>query len=140
MRIVISTDKISLKCEFINDIDFHVGEIAPSEIFHRTDSWQNILSNKICAINRNEEKDMADLLYLSSKFRFSWQQVIDHARKKDLWVNELDISKYFSDFDLDRLHKIKWIAQPDYMLMEKIKSRASENIIKGAENNPVINS
>ncbi len=47
-----------LKIEFVNDVSFHTGEIQSVNFFHKIDSWENILSNKICALARDEAKDI----------------------------------------------------------------------------------
>jgi hypothetical protein len=93
VRVFISEKDVLLKIDFINDVPFHSGVLSVSSLFSKTDSIQNILSNKISALSRDESKDFADLLFISLSFAFNWEQVINEARQKDDWVNELDISK-----------------------------------------------
>ena len=45
------------------------------------------MSNKICALSRDEAKDVADLIFLSMKYAFTWETMINYARQKDKWVN-----------------------------------------------------
>ena len=60
-----------MKIEFVNDVLFHTGEIQITNFFHRIDSWENILSNKICALSPDEAKYVADLIFLSMKYTFN---------------------------------------------------------------------
>jgi len=59
-RIFIHNEEYPLKIEFVNDVLFHTGEFHFANFFHRIDSWENILSNKICALSRDEAKDFTD--------------------------------------------------------------------------------
>jgi hypothetical protein len=67
VRIFVEADEMALKIDFVNDVPSHFGNIQQSSVFHRTDSWRNILSNKICALSRLEVKDMADIVFISKK-------------------------------------------------------------------------
>ncbi len=136
IRFNITHRQIVLKCEFINDVAFRSGEVWSSSIFPRTDNWMNILSNKISALSRNEEKDVADILYICHRYPFNWQTVIEEARQKDLWVNELDISKHFFDFDFSRLEKIKWMSEQNYAMLDKIRQQISRDTLRGLDNVP----
>ena len=71
-RIFIPGEQHPLKIEFVNDVEFHTGDIIFTDFFSRIDSWENILSNKICALSRNDSKDVADLVFLSMKYHFTW--------------------------------------------------------------------
>jgi predicted nucleotidyltransferase component of viral defense system len=98
-RIFIHNEENPLKIEFVNDVLFHIGEIQLATFFHRVDSWENILSNKICALSRDEAKDVADLIFLSMKNTFTWETMINYAREKDTWVNEIEVSQSIYKFD-----------------------------------------
>jgi predicted nucleotidyltransferase component of viral defense system len=117
-RIFIHNEEYPLKIEFVNDVLFHAGEIQSANFFHRIDSWENILSNKICALSRDEAKDVADLIFLSMKYNFTWETMINYARQKDTWVNEIEVSQSVYKFDTRRLIKINWIKEPDYENMQ----------------------
>ena len=45
------------------------------------------------------EKDIIDILFLSYQYNFNWTEMIDHAKQKDNWVEEIRFSKYFDDFN-----------------------------------------
>jgi predicted nucleotidyltransferase component of viral defense system len=132
VRLFINSNNIILKIEMINDVTFHEGDIISDSLFHKIDSWKNILSNKISALSRNEPKDMADILFLSEKFDFNWMEVIESAKKKDMWVNEIDISTIFSNYLAKSMKDLKWISTPNYeKLSEEMKVIAKSILMAG---------
>jgi len=133
-RIFIRRGEHSLKTEFVNDVLFHTGEIQSADLFHRVDSWENILSNKICALSRDEAKDVADLIFLSMRYTFAWEAVIDWARQKDTWVNEIEISQFIHEFDVRRLSRINWIKKPEYTDMQDACKVIARDMIDGGQN------
>jgi hypothetical protein len=133
-RIFIVDSQHRLKTEFVNDVLFHAEDIQVAGFFHRIDSWQNILSNKVCALPRDEAKDLADLIYLSLNYSFTWETIIGYAREKDIWVNEIEVSQMVQKADTQRLKKIHWIKEPDYDQLQKICQVIAKDIIAGEEN------
>lgn len=133
-RIFIHNEEYPLKIEFVNDVLFHTGEIQTAKFFHRIDSWENILSNKICALSRDEAKDVADLIFLSMKYSFTWETMINYARQKDTWVNEIEVSQSVHKFDTRRLIKINWIREPEYKKMQDVCKIIAKDIIDGGKN------
>ncbi|MFO7735845.1 MAG: nucleotidyl transferase AbiEii/AbiGii toxin family protein [bacterium] len=125
VRLFLNRNDIVLKIEMINDVSFHEDGFIADKIFDRVDSWENILSNKISALSRNEPKDMADILFLCKEFKFNWMKVIESAKKKDMWVNEIEISRIFNNYSAESMKDLKWIDSPDYeKLSEKMKKIA----------------
>ena len=135
VRIFIHDKEAELKVEFINDVPFHSGGFEETEIYHKTDNWKNILSNKICALSRDEAKDYADIIYLSHKYNFIWEDIINDAKQKDLWVNEIDVARYIDEFNIERFDSIKWITIPEYENLKKILKVIAEDILMGRNNN-----
>jgi len=133
-RIFIHNKELRLKIEFVNDVLFHTGKIQSANFFHKIDSWENILSNKICALSRDEAKDVADLIFLSMKYSFTWETVVNYAREKDAWVNEIEVSQLLYEFDAQRLTKINWIKEPEYDRLQKACQIIAKDIIDGGEN------
>ena len=61
-RIVAAVDGVDLKIELVNDIPSHVGDVRVHPTLGRLDSPENILANKVAALNdREEPKDLADV-------------------------------------------------------------------------------
>jgi hypothetical protein len=92
------------------------------------------LSNKICALSRDEAKDVADLIFLSMKYIFTWETIVNYAREKDTWVNEIEVSQLLYKFDTRRLTKINWIKEPEYDYLQKACQIIAKDIINGGEN------
>jgi hypothetical protein len=108
VRILAREEEMSLKIDFVNDVAFHYGDFQEAPFYPRIDHWRNILSNKLCALSRREPKDMADILVISRRFAFSWPDVFSEARRKDLWVEPIEISKIIQEFSLELLETVKW--------------------------------
>ncbi len=134
-RFFVTHDDIELKLEFINDVPYRVGELQSNAIYNKIDSWQNILTNKISAIPRKLEKDIIDILFLSYRYNFNWNEMIDHAKQKDNWVEDIRFSKYFDDFNhisnvlfIEEVNKEKLIT--DIKLMARDILEGTENSLK----------
>ncbi len=96
-RMFVHSGNISLNIELINDVPYHIGDFWSNDQFNRIDNWQNILSNKVSALNRNEERDIIDILFFSYRFQFQWRDIVDQLKKKirglkkSMWHNTLPI-------------------------------------------------
>lgn len=108
VRMFVNENGAELKIEFINDVAYHFHDLRDEKDF-LIDSWQNILSNKICALSRNAAKDYADILFLSFNYAFNWADIYDAAKLKDTWVNEISSAQMIHDFSIQRLSEIRWI-------------------------------
>lgn len=122
-----------LKIELINDVPYRVGTVTAADLFHRVDCWENILTNKISALSRNAEKDLADLLFLAYHYSFNWKTMIAHAKEKDEWVDEVKVAQYFSD--IEALSDVKWLPENSQFgyNISNFKTMASD-VLKGADN------
>jgi len=107
-RVLISMDDTVLKIDFVNDVPYRSGEPVNTSLFIRTDTIINILSNKLTALSRYSEKDVADLVCSALKFDFNWIEIIGEASKKDLWVNPVDAADILDRFPLEKLNDITW--------------------------------
>ena len=85
IRLFIIKNGVSVKLEWINDVAYTFGQKSNESLFHRVDHWQNILSNKLSALSRNDAKDLADILFISKKYSFSWPEIIAQAKEENLW-------------------------------------------------------
>jgi len=136
VRIFIVENEVSLKLEWINDVPYTFGEKKPFELFHRLDNWKNILSNKLSALSRNEPKDLADILFICKKYEFNWAEVINQAKQKDMWVEEIDISRTIMNSPITSLERINWTKLPNYEALENLKETTAFDIILGKNNVP----
>jgi hypothetical protein len=119
VRMMLTKDKIVLKIDLVNDVSAHFGDFINCRIFNRIDSWQNILSNKICAMSRREVKDVVDMLFVAQKYAFNWEEIFIQAREKDLWVEPIEICRILNEFPTNLINKIKWIYKIDVAVIEQ---------------------
>ena len=112
------------------------GEKKQFELFHQLDNWQNIRYNKISALSRNEPKDLADILFICKKFDFSWVEVIYLAKEKDMWVEEIEISRTIINWSINSLEKVNWAILPNYEELENLKKNIALYILFGKNNLP----
>jgi hypothetical protein len=105
--------------DLVNDVSAHFGDFINCRIFNRIDSWQNILSNKICAMSRREVKDVVDMLFVAQKYAFNWEEIFIQAREKDLWVEPIEICRILNEFPTNLINKIKWIYKIDVAVIEQ---------------------
>jgi len=117
VRLFLQREDVLLKIDFVNDVPFHYGPIENTCIFSKVDNWRNILSNKICALSRMEPKDMADILFIAHRHVFSWEDILDEAKEKDLWVDPVEVCRVISEFQPASLKTVKWVSAID---IEKI--------------------
>lgn len=137
LRIFVNKNQLVLKIDFINDVPFHFGKLERFDFFKNVDNWRNILSNKICALSRMDPKDYADMLFIAKKFTFSWEDIIEEAKKKDLWVEPIAVSRIIKEFPVELLTPIKWVTQPDLKQAHGSLVLISEDVLKGGQNSLV---
>lgn len=134
-RVFLSDAETILKIELINDVPFHVGGFESNQLFHRIDNCRNILSNKITALNRLAVKDVSDIIEICKHLDFEWPSIIEDARKKDAWVNELGVLKLIGETNTDTLiHNVLWVNKQDKELLEHQIQTIASDIIKGEKN------
>ncbi len=134
VRLFIEADKLVLKIDFVNDIPFHFGDIEGLHLFHRVDSWRNILSNKLCALSRLEAKDIVDILFIGKKYSFEWEEVVDEAKEKDLWVDPIEICRIINRFPIQIVDEIKWIVDVNTEKLKKDLGVLHDDIFSGNTN------
>ena len=105
-RYFINEGGVRLKIEFVNDI--RRGSLERQTTGTWIDTWQNILSNKITALSRLEGKDYVDILFLSLKYQFNWESMINDAKEKDTSINEIDVSERLMNFNFQSLDKVQF--------------------------------
>ena len=127
-------DEVQLKIDFVNDVPYRADSPVSTSLFVRTDHWRNILSNKISALPREEAKDIADIVMISKKFSFSWPEIITQASMKDMWVNELEVSRRIGEFPENKLATIKWVTRPNFPDLRLSMKLISKEVLSGVGN------
>lgn len=137
VRLFIHREDVSLKVDFVNDVPTHFGEIQQASIFHRIDSWRNILSNKLCALSRLEAKDIVDIVFMTKKYPFEWATILSEAKEKDLWIDPIEVCRLIKQFPTHLLNTIKWIENVDIEKLKKQIDIVHDDIFMGASNSLV---
>lgn len=137
VRIFVQREDVNLKVDFVNDVPSHFGDIQQSTIFHRIDSWENILSNKLCALSRLEVKDIVDIVFIAKKHVFEWEIIITEAKEKDLWVEPIEICRIINRCPTDLLKTIKWTGNVNIEELKKQINVVHNDIFTGASNSLV---
>lgn len=87
-KFFLTDKKLELKIDLVREQKVHFGDIKTFGKI-RVDSVENIGSNKITAIfNRTEAKDFIDLYFILQKKLFTFQKLLEDAKKKDLGLSE----------------------------------------------------
>jgi len=104
--------EIKLKIDFVNDTVPHYGNIQNTNLYYRTDSIRNILSNKLSAIYRYEAKDIIDIREISLKTDVDWHQALQEARQKEASIDIPIISEIMIGIPKEEFDKVTWINKP----------------------------
>ena len=137
IRMTVRKGQISVKVDFVNDVEYHYGEFKAADFFHKIDSWRNILSNKLCAISRLEPKDVADILFTSKNFQFYWPEIIEEAKEKDLWVDPLEVCRILNSFKLNLFDTVKWAFPEDKAQLARELAQMHDDLFYGKDNSLV---
>ena len=81
VRLFVTQGDTVLKIELINDVGYHFGSTHKIQGI-QLDNVQNILSNKISAIQRKAPKDVADILEIGFHYQFNWIEIFDQAKNQ----------------------------------------------------------
>ena len=137
VRMTVRINQISIKVDFVNDVEYHYGEFKTADFFHKIDSWRNILSNKLCAISRLEPKDVADILFTSKNFQFYWPEIIEEAKEKDLWVDPLEVCRILDSFKINLFDTVKWAFPVDKAQLAREHTQMHDDLFYGKDNSLV---
>lgn len=133
-RIFITENDLDLKIEFVNDVSYRAGNPV-SLYFGLLDIPVNILSNKLGAIiSREEPKDILDIVNISAKYSFNWQDIFYHSKQKSV-INEIDVAERLSTFPVSLLENIDCsieVIDPDQFC--KVLQKIADDFLLGREN------
>jgi len=105
---------VLLKLDFVNDTVPLFGEIIATDLFYRTDSVINILSNKLSAIYRYAPKDVADIREIALRESVDWAQAIQDARQKEAGIELTYISQILAGIPKKEFESIAWVKKPSW--------------------------
>lgn len=134
VRITVSLRDVDLKIDLVNDVPVRTGVAAEGMLFPRVDNMLNILTNKLTALPRQEVKDIVDIVCISRTCAFNWMEMVTEARRKDMWVDELDISSLLAGFNTQSFTDVKWLQPPDYDLLASDLRQLAKDLGHGLDN------
>jgi predicted nucleotidyltransferase component of viral defense system len=105
----------TLKLDFVNDVPAHFGGFIQTDVFHKTDSVRNILSNKLGAIFRFEPKDIADIREIALHERINWFEIISETRQKDAGIELPEVCEVLYMMREEEFNSINWITKPNWL-------------------------
>ena len=106
--------ELLLKLDFVNDLVPQYGEISKTDLFYRTDSTRNILSNKLSAIFRYAAKDIADIREIALHETIDWVGIIQEARQKEAGLEFIYITEILTSMPQSEFETIAWTKKPDW--------------------------
>ena len=127
-------EKIAAKIDLVNDSAPIFGDFVQTPIFFRTDSWINILSNKLCAVLRLEPKDVADIWILAKKKRFNWGEMLDQAREKELGLDPVIIADVLRGIPEHEFARIRWVDPPAWQQFIHDMDYIAGELVNGEDN------
>ena len=134
LTIVNEKYRASLKIDFVNDVAAHYGAIVSTDLFCRTDSIRNILSNKITAIFRMEAKDIADIREIALHDSFNWKELVLEASEKEGGIEIPILVQYLQGMPQAKFEDIGWINKPDWVQFKKDIEVIAGDILFGVDN------
>jgi len=120
-----------LKLDFVNDMVPQFGEIIETNLFYRTDSIRNILSNKLSAIFRFAAKDVADIREIALHENIDWTQAIQEARQKEAGIELYYVSQILTGIPQHEFETISWVNKPDWEVFRKDIDRIVFDMLSG---------
>jgi hypothetical protein len=133
-QINVSKEGTGLRIDLVNDIAAHVGSLVETPLFPRVDNLRNMLSNKLSALYRYEPKDVADLWVISKHATFSWQDLINEAREKELGLDAPQAAEVVRGFPVMLFGAIKWRQRPDLGVFSADLKQICLDILGGGPN------
>jgi len=122
---------ILLKLDFVNDVAAHFGDIIKTELFVRTDSIRNMLSNKLTALFRFAAKDVADIREFALHEKIDWRQAINDARQKEAGLEIPVICDILQGMPQSEFETVVWIKKPGWQEFRSDIDRIVHAMISG---------
>ena len=121
---------VLLKLDFVNDLVPHFHGIQKTDLFYRTDSILNILSNKLSAIYRYAAKDVVDIWAIAKHETINWPEIIREARQKEGGFEVTYACEILKGIPQEKFESIAWIEKPDWSTFcEDIRQIVNEMLV-----------
>jgi predicted nucleotidyltransferase component of viral defense system len=120
-----------LKLDFVNDLVPHYGEINKTNLFYRTDSLRNMLSNKLSAIFRYAAKDIVDIREIALHETVDWATIINEARYKEAGLELIYISEILTSMPQSEFETVAWTKKPSWQEFRNDIDKIIHEMISG---------
>jgi predicted nucleotidyltransferase component of viral defense system len=131
LKVGYSESDMLLKLDFVNDSVPHFGQIQETELFYRTDSVRNIISNKLSALFRYAAKDIADIREIALHETFDWPMIIMEARQKEAGLESVYIGEILKGMPKSEFETVAWIKKPDWEIFQADIHRIVYEMLNG---------
>jgi len=131
LRVGYKDSDVLLKLDFVNDLVPHFGGIQKTELFCRTDSVRNILSNKLSAVYRYASKDVADIWEIARREPINWAEIIREAKQKEAGLEVTYICEILSGMPQSEFEAVAWVTMPDWESFREDIGRIVREMIAG---------
>ena len=120
-----------LKLDFVNDLAVRFGDIIQTELFERTDSIRNMLSNKLTCLFRFAAKDVADIREIALRTKVDLKQAIQDALQKEAGIEIPIICDILRGIPESEFETIAWVKKPSWEEFSSDIDRIINEIIRG---------
>jgi len=131
LRVGCKDSDILLKLDFVNDLVPHFGGIQKTELFCRTDSVRNILSNKLSAIYRYAPKDVADIWEIARRESINWAEIIREAKQKEAGLEITYVCEIMKSMPQSEFESVAWVKRPDWEIFCDDVGRIVNDMLAG---------
>ncbi|MCL2128071.1 MAG: nucleotidyl transferase AbiEii/AbiGii toxin family protein [Treponema sp.] len=105
---------VLLTLDFVNDVAVHFGDIVSTDIYYRTDSIRNMISNKLTALFRFSGKDVADIREFSLRGKVDWKQAIQDAQHKEAGIDIPVVCDILKGIPQSEYEAVAWTEKPGW--------------------------
>ncbi len=113
VRCAVTFGQVSLKIKMVNDVPAHLENIVDHPILGRLDNAENILANKVTAlIDREEPKDLADILGFCCRLGISLHEAIEGAGSKAAGIFPADLARLRCSTSHADWELVRWTDPP----------------------------
>jgi predicted nucleotidyltransferase component of viral defense system len=124
-------DETLLKLDFVNDLVPHFGDFVKTELFYRTDSIRNMISNKLTCLFRFAGKDVADIREIALRESINWQQALQDAREKEAGLEIPVITEILQGMPHQEFEDLNWIKKPNWQEFRKDIDKIVNDLASG---------
>jgi len=114
LRVGYEESDVLLKLDFVNDLVPHFGDIQKTDLFCKTDSVRNILSNKLSAVYRYASKDVADIREIAKRESINWAEIIREAKQKEGGLEIIYVCEILKSMPRSEFEAIAWVTKPEW--------------------------